>query len=161
MRFHDFHLSGYSVRKFGGEIVLHLIYDDPPQSPEESHIRFSDVEFYHFVHTGGAIILDIAEVSLSELLDRFGDRMSDWNRQHGISRWHDDRVRYQAALESDSLRAWEIGSAVGFAGVVIAKTIQDVTSEYHQPSNQSLQPTPFDSLRSLRAGSIGRCEVQI
>ena len=51
MRFHDFHLSGYSVRKFGGEILLHLIYDYPPRPPEESHIRFGDVEFYHFVHT--------------------------------------------------------------------------------------------------------------
>ena len=141
MRFHDFHLSGYSVRKFGGEIVLHLIYDYPPQPPEESHIRFGDVEFYHFVHTGGAIILDIAEVSLSEVLDHFGDRMSEWNRQHGISRWDDDRAKYQAALESDSLRVWEIASAVGFAGVVVAKTIQDVTSEYHHPSNKSLQPT--------------------
>jgi hypothetical protein len=68
MRFHDFHLSGYSVRKFGGEVVLHLIYDYPAQPPEESHIRFGDVEFYHFVHTGGAIILDIAEISLSDLL---------------------------------------------------------------------------------------------
>src|SRR4029077_1765303 len=68
MRFHDFHLRGYSVRKFGGEVVLHLIYDYPAQPPEESHIRFGDVEFYHFVHTGGAIILDIAEISLSDLL---------------------------------------------------------------------------------------------
>jgi hypothetical protein len=124
--------------------VLHLIYNYPPQPPGESHIRFGDVDFYHFVHTGGAIILDITEVSLSELLHRFGDRMSEWNRQHGISRWDDDRARYQAALESDSLRAWEIDSAVGFAGVVIAKTIQDITSEYHQPSNQTLQPTRSD-----------------
>jgi len=141
MRFHDFHLSGYEVRKFGGEIVLHLIDDYPPRPAGESHIRFRDVEFYHFVHTGGAIILDIAEVSLSRVLDSFGDRMSEWHRQHGIFRWDDDRRKYQAALQADSLRAWEIASAVGFAGVVIAKTIEDVTGEYHQPSNQTLQPT--------------------
>jgi hypothetical protein len=141
MRFHDFHLSGYDVRKFGGELVLHLLYDYPPQPPEESHIRFDDVEFYHFVHTGGAIILDIVEVSLSQILDRFGDRMSEWHRQHGIWRWDDDRRKYQVALEADSLRAWAIASAVGFAGVVIAKTIEDVTAEYHQPPNQSLEPT--------------------
>ena len=141
MRFHDFHLSGYSVRDFGGEIVLHLIYDYPPQPPEESHIRFGDVEFYHFVHTGGAIILDIAEIPLSEFITRFADRLAEWDRQHGVSRWHSDRTRHQAALASESFRAWEISSAVGFAGVVIAKTIEDVTREYHQPSNQSLQPT--------------------
>ena len=141
MRFHDFHLSGYSVRKFGGEIVLHLVYDYPPQPPEESHIRFADVDFYHFVHTGGAIILDIAEISLSDLLDRFSDRMAEWDRQHGISRWQDDRAKYQAALEAEALRAWEIASAVGFAGIVIAKTIEDVTPEYHEPSNQAMQRT--------------------
>jgi hypothetical protein len=141
MRFHDFHLSGYSVRKFGGEIVLHLIYDNPPQPLEDSHIRFGDVEFYHFVHTGGAIILDIAEIPLSEFVTRFTDRLGEWDRQHGVSRWDSDRTRYQTELESASLRAWEISSAVGFAGVVIAKTMEDVTHEYHQSSNQSLQPT--------------------
>jgi hypothetical protein len=141
MRFHDFHLSGYSVRNFGGEIVLHLIYDYPPQPPEQSHIRFTDVDFYHFIHTGGAILLDIAEIPLSDFLDQFWDRMSEWDRQHGISRWHEDRARYQAALQSESLRAWEIASAVGFAGVVIAKTIEDVTAEYHETSNQAMQRT--------------------
>ncbi len=141
MRFHDFHLSGYSVCKFGGEIVLHLIYDYPPQPPEESHIRLGDVEFYHFVHTGGAIILDIAEVPLSDFLDRFWDCMAEWDRQHGISHWHDDRAKYQATLESDSLKAWEIASAVGFAGVVVARTIEDITREYHQSPNQAMQRT--------------------
>jgi hypothetical protein len=91
--------------------------------------------------TPAARILDISQVSLSQVLDTFGDRMSEWHRQHGIFRWDDDRRKYQAALELDSLRAWEIASAVGFAGVVIAKTIEDVTAEYHQPSNQALQPT--------------------
>src|SRR5690348_1324469 len=98
MRFHDFHLSGYSVYKFGDEIVLHLIYDYPLKPPEESHIRFNNVVFYHFVHTGSAIILDVVEVSLSEILDRFWNQMSEWHRQHGISRWRDDRTKYQAAL---------------------------------------------------------------
>jgi hypothetical protein len=141
MRFHDFHLSGYDVRKFGGEIVLHLIYDHPPQPAEESHICFRDVEFYHFVHTGGAIILDIEQIPLSEFVDRFADRLAEWDRQHGVSHWDSDRARYKAALDSESLRAWEISSAVGFSGLVIAKTIEDVTHEYHQTPNQSLQPT--------------------
>lgn len=141
MRFHDFHLSGYDVRKFGGEIVLHLVYDYPPQPPEESHIRFRDVAFYHFVHTGGAIILDIAQIPLTEFVDRFADRMAEWDRQHGVSRWVSDRTRYKAALESESLQAWEISSAVGFEGVVLAKRIEDVTHEYRQTPNQELQPT--------------------
>jgi hypothetical protein len=149
MRFHDFHLSGYDVRRFGGEIVLHLIYDYPPQSTEESHIRFRDVEFYHFVHTGGAIILDIAEIPLSELLDRFGDRMAEWDRQHGVSRWDDDRKKYQAALEADSMKAWEIGSAIGFGGVVVGKTMEDATPEYHQPPNHAMERTADRSASPL------------
>src|SRR2546423_13034599 len=129
MRYHDFHLKGYSVRQFGAEIVLHLLYSYPPKPEEESHISFRDVAFYHFVHTGSAIILDIAETPLGEILDRFGGRMSEWDRQHGITGWVDDRTKYQAALRSESLRAWEIASAIGFGGFVIAKTIEDVTHE--------------------------------
>jgi hypothetical protein len=141
MRFHDFHLSGYDVRRFGGEIVLHLIYDYPPQPPEESHIRFRDVGFYHFVHTGGAIILDIEQIPLDHFVNQFAGRLAEWDRQHGVSRWDNDRTRYQAALESESLHAWDISSAVGFEGVVLAKGIEDVTREYHQTPNQTLQPT--------------------
>jgi hypothetical protein len=141
MRFHDFHLRGYDVRESGGEIVLHLIDDYPPRPAEESHIRFRDVEFYHFVQTGGAIILDIAEIPLTEFIDRFADRLAEWDWQHGVSRWHSDRTLYQAALESESLHAWEIASAVGFGGVVLAKAIEDVTQEYHQPPNQAMQRT--------------------
>ena len=141
MRFHDFHLSGYDVRKFGGEIVLHLVYDYPPQPPEKSHIRFRDVEFYHFIHTGGAIILDIAQIPLAQFVHQFATRLAEWDRQHGVSRWDSDHTRYQAALESECLQAWEISSAVGFEGVVLAKGIEDATREYHQTPNQALQPT--------------------
>ena len=66
MRCHDFHLSGYEVRQFGGEIVLHL-----EVAGEESHVRFSEVELYHFVHTGGTIIFGIDEVPVSQILDEF------------------------------------------------------------------------------------------
>jgi hypothetical protein len=37
---------------------------------------------------------------------------------------------YQGVLESESYKAWEIASAVGFGGFVIAKAIVDVTHEY-------------------------------
>jgi hypothetical protein len=131
MRYHDFHLKGYSVRRFGAEIVLHLLYKYPPKPEEESHIKFSDVEIYHFVHTGGAIILDIAETPLGQILDQFWDRMVEWYHWHGgIHHWDDDRARYQARLEEDSFKAWDIGSAIGFGGFVIAKTIEEVTHEY-------------------------------
>jgi len=131
MRYHDFHLADYSVRKFGGEIVLHLVYDYPSKPTEESHIRFVDVELYHFVHTGAAIITDILEVPITQIFDQFWDRMAEWYHQHGgISLWEDTRSMYQGVLESESYKAWEIASAVGFGGFVIAKAIVDVTHEY-------------------------------
>ena len=74
MRCHDFHLSGYDVAKFGSELVLHL--DWPGDSRDQSHIRFSDVALYHFVHTGGTIIFGIDEVpiDLAWMLESFIDR---------------------------------------------------------------------------------------
>jgi hypothetical protein len=130
VHYHDFHLTGYSVEKFGGEIVLHLLYDYPPQPQEESHIRFRDVELYHFVHTSPAIIIGILDSPIGEILDRFWDQIYSWSRQHGGGPWDDDRSKYQARLEAESCKAWEIGSAIGFGGFVIAKSIEDATSEF-------------------------------
>lgn len=131
MRCHDFHLSGYEVQKFGAEIVLHLV--GLGTQSEESHIRFADVELYHFVHTGGSIITNIDEVPVSYILDQFRDQILHWACQHGgIPHWdRDDRTTYQAKLTKDGYKAWDIGSAIGFAGFVIAKSIHDVTHEHH------------------------------
>jgi hypothetical protein len=132
VRCHDFHLTGYEVRQFGAEIVLHLLDDYPPRPAEESHIRFGDVELYHFVHTGGTIIFGIDEVPVSQILDEFWERVLYWAKQHGgVPHWdRDDRTSYQQKLEADGLRAWEISSSIGFSGFVIAKAIEDVTDQF-------------------------------
>ena len=123
MRFHDFHLSGYTVSDFGGTIVLELVYDYPDQPREISRIRFSDVAAYHFIHTGGAIIVDIAEVSIPEFVHKIGDQLAEWWQQHGgYPHWSDDQPKYIETLEQGSYHAWTINSAVGFEGFVIAKT---------------------------------------
>ena len=126
IRCHDFHLSGYEVRQFGGEIVLHLKRVD-----EESHIRFSGVELYHFVHTGGAIIFSIDEVPISRILDQFWERILHWAEQYGgVPHWdRDDRSTYQAKLEAVGYKAWDISSSIGFAGFVIAQSIADATGQ--------------------------------
>ena len=134
MRCHDFHLSSYEVRQFGSEIVLHLVYDYPSSPREESHIRFADVEFYHFVHTGGTIIFGIDEIPVSQILDEFWERILHWAEQHGgVPHWdRDDRASYQAKIEADGYSAWDISSSIGFAGFVIAKSIADITDEFTQ-----------------------------
>ena len=126
MRFHDFHLAGYTVSDFGGTIVFDLVYDYPRQPPKTSRIKFSDVAAYHFIHTGGAIILDIAELPLAELLQQVGDQLAEWWRLHrGFAHWSDDRAKYLATLEQEGYHAWTIDSAVGFEGFVIAKSVAE------------------------------------
>jgi hypothetical protein len=80
MRFHDFNLSGYSVSKFGSEIVLDLVSDE---SHETSKVRFSGVAAYHFVHAGSAIIMDITQVPVPQLLKTTGDELAEWERTLG------------------------------------------------------------------------------
>jgi hypothetical protein len=134
VRCHDFHLAGYEVRQFGAEIVLHLLDDYPPRPAEQSHIRFADVELYHFVHTGGTIIFGIDEVPVSQILNEFWERILYWATQHGgVPHWdRDDRASYQAKIEADGYKAWDISSSIGFSGFVIAKSIADVTDEFTQ-----------------------------
>ena len=141
MRYHDFHLSGYEVQKFGAELVLHLVYPSP--SSDESHIRFVNVELYHFIHAGGSIITGIEEVPVAEILDQHWDQISYWACQYGgIPHWNrDDRTTYEAKLIADGYRAWNIDSAIGFSGFVIATSILDVTTEYFltAPTEETLQ----------------------
>lgn len=124
MRFHDFHLAAYEVGEFGTKIVLHLVRDYPGVPRQESFIEFSDVAAYHFIHTGGAIITDIREVALADLLRDVGETLTECWREHGgYLHWNDDREAYRAALESRGYQAWNLTSAIGFAGFVIARSV--------------------------------------
>ena len=132
MRFHDFHLAGYSVSDSGRTIVLHLVYDYPDQPHETSHIKFTDVSAYHFVHTGGAVITDIEELPLSQLIAEIGSQLSQWWQLHGgYAHWSDDPAKYIETLQRSGHRAWTISSAVGFEGFVIAKSVQDCQDAGH------------------------------
>ena len=138
MRYHDFHLDGYEVRDHGSTIVLHLVYDYPGQPKEESLIEFSEVAAYHFVHTGGAIITDLMELPISDLLARVGDQLTAWWHQHGgYYLWDDDRETYRAKLKESGYRAWSIGSAIGFEGFVIAKVIAQ-KGPNHSPESSAV-----------------------
>jgi hypothetical protein len=127
MRFHDFHLSGYTVSDFGGTITLHLVFDYPELPKQKSHIRFSDVAAYDFVHTGGAIITGIDEVSLEGLLASVGNDLVEWWRLHGgYAHWRDDPAEYLDRLQAANCKAWLLTSAIGFGGFVIAYAIGEV-----------------------------------
>ena len=141
MRYHDLHLVGYEVSDHGGSIVLHLAYDYPGRAKEESSIEFSGVVAYHFIHTGGAIITDLTELPLADLLLRVGDRLGEWWRQHGgYQLWDDDREKYGAKLRESGCRAWTIDSAIGFEGFVIAKAIAQ--KETNRVAGRAILPAP-------------------
>jgi hypothetical protein len=127
VRYHDFHLEGYTVAQYGTEIVLHLVWNYEGMPRETSQIRFADVAAYLFVHTGGAIVTHIESVPIAEILGEFGDQLAEWRRRNGgYLHWDDDRARYAEALVQRHYRAWRIESAIGFEGFVIAKTVQQV-----------------------------------
>jgi hypothetical protein len=124
MRYHDFHIEGYTVSCFGREIVLHLIFDYPEQAKVRSDIRFSEVAAYHFVHTGGAIMIEIDELPLEDLLKKNGNQLAEWDRMvGGYVHWKDDRAEYRAVLEAEGYKGWQLESAIGFEGFVIAKSV--------------------------------------
>lgn len=126
MRYHDFHLREYRVSDFGKRITLHLVYDYAGKPKEESEIEFSDVALYNFTHTGGAIITDIEETSLGDLLSEVGASLPDWSRHHGLAGWRDNLANYQGALESTGNKAWRVSSAIGFYGFIVARSVREV-----------------------------------
>jgi hypothetical protein len=126
MRYHDFHLREYRVSDFGKRITLHLVYDYAGTPKEESYIEFSDVALYNFTHTGGAIITDVEEATLGDLIGEVGGALVGWHKQHGVAGWKSTLEDYRAALELTGHRAWRIDSAIGFCGFVVAKSVCQV-----------------------------------
>jgi hypothetical protein len=126
MRYHDYHLREYRVSDFGKRITLHLVYDHAGQAKDESHIEFIDVALYHFTHTGGAVVTQIEETGLADLLGEAGASLVTWHRQQGLAGWKDTLENYQKSLQATGHRAWRIESAIGFQGFVVARSISQV-----------------------------------
>jgi hypothetical protein len=144
VRCRDFHLTGYEVRQFGAEIVLHLVSSLRSPSPEQSHIVFAAVELYHFVHSGGTIIFGIDELPLSRILDEHWEHILHWATKGsgGVPHWdRDDRASYQAKLEAT---VTNLGTSVlpsGSRASLSPNRLRTSHMNSPQPPNQSLQLT--------------------
>ena len=123
MRFHDYHLKGYSVLDSGARIVLNLAYDYPGTETRESVLVFEDVSCYHFKHTAGAIITDLEEVSLDALVTEEAVLLASFAQEHGLAHWKTDAGQYAETLRNVGMRAWRLESAIGFSGFVIAGNV--------------------------------------
>jgi hypothetical protein len=124
MKFHDFHLKGYSVLESGRRIVLDLMYDYPDTEKEKSRIEFHGVVCYHFTHTTGAIITDIEEVNIEELVKDEASLLESFARHHGLTLWQSSMEQYIKSLVTAKMRAWRISSAIGFSGFVIGVAVE-------------------------------------
>jgi hypothetical protein len=133
LRFHDFHLRGYTVSDFGTRIVLDLVYDYPDVNKDESRITFSDVAYYSFLHPSGAIITDIDEIDVAALVQEDAAFFTEIASQYGLRHWNDSAhglEGYLSALRNEQMRAWRISSAIGFDGFVIAKSVSGQFTEH-------------------------------
>ncbi|GHT89748.1 hypothetical protein FACS1894101_0910 [Betaproteobacteria bacterium] len=65
------------------------------------------------------------EIQIPELVQEFGRQIEEWSRMGGIELWRDTLDNYITTLQQEGLRAWRIGSAIGFYGFVIAKSVGD------------------------------------
>ncbi|MDH5458818.1 MAG: hypothetical protein OEY26_08895, partial [Nitrospinota bacterium] len=87
---------------------------------------FTNVTLYNLTHTTEAIITDIEECSLPDLLAEINSQVIEWSRQLGVEKWSNDLEAYQKELQSNGYRAWRIESAIGFHGFIIAKNVRQV-----------------------------------
>jgi hypothetical protein len=123
MKYHDYHLDSYEVFDRGESITFNLVYGYSGEETDKSTVNFKGVSLYHIINTSGAIITDIVEISLESLLSEVSNEITEWSRMYRIRNWKSAIASYLLHLQSNSFKAWEITSAIGFYGFIIAKEI--------------------------------------
>ncbi len=134
--YHDFDLRGYEVRDYGRTIVLDLFYKWEPVS--YSRLKFQDVESYRFTHTGGAIITDIFEVPFMEALrDLHLDFRGRLDQIGGLEVNFHTNEEYGNYFTSQGLKTWLILSAIGFEGMVVARSLISIDPGNGDPGGKA------------------------
>lgn len=124
MKFHDYHLRGYSVTDYGKTITLDLVASLSPGA-DVSAIRFSDVVVYHFTHLGGAIISDIFETTFLDAANETGyDLAKVQSSLGGLPFGATDSSDYELYYTANGFRTWLLISAIGFKGFIVARTVR-------------------------------------
>lgn len=133
--YHDFHLRGFSVRDHGRSVILDMISGSKPD--RTTILKFSDVESYRFLHTGGAIITYISEVPFMEAIRETGANFpEELRREGGLSLSFASNEEYGDYFESKGLKTWLVISAIGFVGMVVGKSLKSITeSEFFATSS--------------------------
>ena len=126
MKYHDWHLSGYTVSDYGSTVVLHFSWDYPGDEVRKNQIKFSEVAAYHFQHTEGAIITQIHPWPITAYFEK--EKPFIESAKHtGLRYWKTDMNQYRSDLEKANFRYWLVESAIGFSGFVLAKTVEELS----------------------------------
>jgi hypothetical protein len=80
---------------------------------------------HNFIHTGGAIITDILETELSKISGELENGLVEWaDKFGGLAYYTGDLEICKTKLEENGYKVWTIYSAIGFEGIVIAKSLK-------------------------------------
>jgi hypothetical protein len=106
-----------------------LIIDYPGQERDESCISFTGVALYHFIHASAAIILDIEEIPVPNLLKEWGSEIAEWNRMHDVRLWKDNLQDYSLRLQSDGYEAWRMSPQLAFMALSLQRRWQKMPNK--------------------------------
>lgn len=132
--YHDFHLRGYTVGDYGASIVFHLVSGSEPK--RSTLLEFAGVESYRFLHTGGAIITYILKVPFMHAIRETGfDFVRDFRQHGGLSVACESNEEYGLHFDREGLHTWLIHSAIGFIGMVVARSLESTQAQQAGTSN--------------------------
>ena len=127
MKYHDYHLSGYSVDCDSSVITLTLSWPYDKKTPNEQ-IIFTGVAGYHFRDAIGSIICSIEEADLGDFIRSKTEEFSQLNKAIGYPKYWKPSI--EETIENlQGKQAWTIPSSIGFEGHVIAETIKQPEPE--------------------------------
>ncbi len=121
MKYHDYHLRGYSIRDHGRTIILDLVESLTPDA-DVSVIRFSEVIAHQFIHLGGAVITEIFETTfLDAARETDFDLSATQTKLGGLPFAFGENSEYQRYFIENRFKTWLLISAIGFQGLIVGK----------------------------------------
>lgn len=135
---HDNRIIAYEVDAERRRIILHTRFDD--RTPTEyTDVIFDGVLGYRFENDNfGNIILDIEEISLSQLLSDNRNVFEGGKKYGWPGVWNESPEASMHYFESNRAKAFEISSSFGMDGWVIAESYRLERVRHNELSNTPL-----------------------
>ena len=119
---HDNRIIGYEVDCQARRVVLHTV-TDPSQPPERVDVVFNEVVAYKFEGDNFAnVLLSLTEASLDELVRENAALFAENQKYCWPRPWNASTDSVLKHCESLGAKAFNLGSAYGMGGWVIAQS---------------------------------------